>query len=123
MPSGGSGEQKKDRRYEALILATSALLTLGLGPAFAGTPAPQGQAQQPQQAQRPLNAPLNNQMYPGPEGGQLAQQQQRPLNAPLFRNNEMYPGPEGGQLALQQPAIEQAGWGNWQSPVPEGGCK
>ena len=66
---------------KTLILATSALMTLGLGSVLAGTPAAQGPPQLAQQQMRPLSEPpaYQNRLFPD---NQLAQQQMRPLSEP-----------------------------------------
>lgn len=104
---------------KTLIIATTAILTLGCGSAFAGAPAAQGPVQLAQQQERPaIETPANeNRLYPVPQGGLLAQQQERPASETPAYENQLYPVPQGG-AAIQhgQPL------GEHMSPHEDGGA-
>lgn len=89
-----SGSSSRKTEMKTLILAAAAILTLGLGSAFANTPATQ---LSPQETQRAIGKYAEqNWSRPAHERILLAQQQTRSLDAEHPSENRMYPIPQGG---------------------------
>lgn len=88
------GSSSRRTEMKTLILAAAAIFTLGLGSAFANTPATQLSSQQ---TQRTIGKYAEqNWSRPAHERILLALQQTRSLNAEHPSENRMYPVPEGG---------------------------